>query len=108
MRSLTNRGFTLVELIVALLLGAVVAAGAYRAIVGTQRVTEAGAQKMDVQQNLRAGTTYLASALRELDAADGDITVATATHLRFRSMRWAGVVCAAPVPSGAGAVTVDG
>ena len=103
---MSDRGFTLVELIVALTLGALVAAGAYRAIVGTQRVTQAGAQKVDVQQNLRAGATYMASVLRELDAPDGDINVATATRLRFRSMRWVGVLCDAPTPSGASSVVL--
>jgi hypothetical protein len=96
----------LVELIMALALGALVAAGAYRAIVGTQRVTQAGAQKIDVQQNLRAGATYMASVLRELDAADGDINVATATRLRFRSMRWVGVLCDAPAKKGATSVVL--
>jgi len=103
---MSDRGFTLVELIMALALGALVAAGAYRAIVGTQRVTQAGAQKIDVQQNLRAGATYMASALRELDAADGDINVATATRLRFRSMRWVGVLCDAPAKKGATSVVL--
>ena len=103
---MSDRGFTLVELIVALALGALVAAGAYRAIVGTQRVTQAGAQKVDVKQNLRAGATYIASVLRELDAPDGDINVATATRLRFRSMRWVGVLCDAPTPSGASSVVL--
>jgi len=103
---MSARGFTLVELIVAMVLGALVAAGAYRAIVGTQRVTQAGAQKVDVQQNLRAGATYMASVLRELDATDGDINVATATRLRFRSMRWVGVLCAAPTPAGATSVVL--
>jgi prepilin-type N-terminal cleavage/methylation domain-containing protein len=105
-RSLSDRGFTLVELIVALALGAVVAAGAYRAIVGSQRVTQAGAQKMDVQQNLRSGAAYVGSVVRELDAADGDISVATSSQMQFRSMQWVGVICAAPVASGAFAVVL--
>ncbi len=103
---MSARGFTLVELIVALTLGALVAAGAYRAIVGTQRVTQAGAQKVDIQQNLRAGATYMTSVLRELDATDGDINVATATRLRFRSMRWVGVLCDAPAKKGATSVVL--
>jgi prepilin-type N-terminal cleavage/methylation domain-containing protein len=99
MRTLNRSGFTLLELIVALMLGALLASAVYRVIVGTQRVTQAGAQKMDVQQNVRAGATYLGSVIRELDASDGDITIATATRLRFRSMRWIAPLCAAPVAS---------
>jgi prepilin-type N-terminal cleavage/methylation domain-containing protein len=104
MQALNRRGFTLVELMIALVLGALVASAVYRAIVGTQRVTQAGAQKMDVQQNLRAGATYLRTVVRELDAADGDINVATATRLQFRSMRWVAPLCDPPVPSGPTAV----
>jgi prepilin-type N-terminal cleavage/methylation domain-containing protein len=104
MRTLNRTGFTLVELIIALALGALVASAVYRAIVGSQRVTQAGAEKMDVQQNLRAGATYLGSLIRELDASEGDISVATATRMQFRSMRWVAPLCDDPVPNGPTAV----
>lgn len=104
MHQIDNKGFTLVELLVALALGAVVAVGVYRAIVGAQRVTQAGTQQMDVRQNLRAGMTYITMSLRELNATDGDIVAATPTRLQFRGMRWLGPLCAAPSATGASAV----
>ncbi len=96
MYTIDRRGFTLVELLVALVLGALVASGIYQALVGTQRASHAGMQQIEVQENLRAGVGYLSAVLRELDAADGDIAVATPTRLDFRSMRWTGTLCTNP------------
>ncbi len=96
MRAMNPKGFTLIELVVALALGAVVAAAMLQILVGTQRATQAGMQRIDVQQNLRGGVGYITTIMRELNAADGDIGVATATRLQFRSMRWAYPTCADP------------
>jgi len=101
MRALNRSGFTLIELLIALVIGAIVGTATVRVIVGTQRTTEAGMQRVGVQQTLRAGVGYMTSVLRELDAEDGDIGVATATRLQFRSMRWASPLCAAPAIAGA-------
>ena len=93
---MNRRGVTLIELLVALALSALVATAVLQTLVGTQRISHAGTQRIDVQQNLRAGLGYLGTALRELNAADSDITVATDTKLAFRTMRWVGIMCAAP------------
>ncbi len=93
---MNRRGVTLIELLVALALSALVATAVLQTLVGTQRISHAGTQRIDVQQNLRAGLGYLGTALRELNAADSDITVATDTKLAFRTMRWFGIMCAAP------------
>ncbi len=74
MYTIDRRGFTLVELLVALVLGALVASGVYQALVGTQRASHAGMQQIEVQENLRAGVGYLSAVLRELDAAEGDLS----------------------------------
>ncbi len=105
MREINRRGFTLIELIMALALGAVVAAAMLQVLVGTQRATHAGMQKIDVQQNLRGGVGYLTTIIRELDAAEGDIGVATPTRFQFRSMRWAYPLCADP-SAGAGSTVL--
>jgi prepilin-type N-terminal cleavage/methylation domain-containing protein len=101
MRTLKRSGFTLIELLIALVIGAVVGTATIRVIVGTQRTTEAGMEKVGVQQTLRAGIGYMTNVMRELNAADGDIGLANATTLRFRSMRWASPLCAAPAIAGA-------
>jgi hypothetical protein len=85
----------------ALALGAAVATVVYQSIVGTQRATQAGTAQVAVRQNLRAGVAYLGSVVRELNAAEGDITTATPTLFQFKSVRWTGFVCGAPV-GGAG------
>ena len=96
MHALNRRGFSLIELLIALALGGLVSMAVLQSVISTQRASQAGMQKMDLHQNLRAGAAYLGSVLREVDAGDDDITVATATQLRFRSMRWTGVLCADP------------
>ena len=96
MRPLRNRGFTLVEMVVVLALMGIVIGALYQSIVATQRTTSAQFQRIDVQQTTRAATMYVSNMLRELDAADGDILVSQPTSLRFRAMRWTGVLCTVP------------
>ncbi len=106
MPTMNRNGFSLIELIMALGLGAAVATVVFQAIVNTQRATQAGTQQVDVRQNLRAGVGYLASVIRELNAAENDIVVATGTQLQFRSMRWTGILCTAPVAASMTVVTM--
>jgi prepilin-type N-terminal cleavage/methylation domain-containing protein len=94
---LTRRGFTLVELLVALVLLAIVSAALYRVLVNNQRLYQAQTQRIDLQQNIRAAETILPAEFRELDATDGDIAVMSATQLTVRAMRWLGFVCIPPV-----------
>ena len=96
MRPLSSRGFTLVEMVVVLGLMGVIIGALYQAIVATQRTTSAQFQRIDVQQSTRAATMYVSNMLRELNASDGDILVSQATSLRFRAMRWMGVLCTVP------------
>ncbi len=96
MRPLSSRGFTLVEMVVVVALMGIVMGALYQSIVATQRTTSAQFQRIDVQQTTRAATMYVSNMLRELDAADGDILVSQATSLRFRAMRWTGVLCTVP------------
>lgn len=97
MRPLRNRGFTLVEMVVVLAMMGIVMGALYQSIVATQRTTSAQFQRIDVQQTTRAAAMYLSNMLRELDAADDDILLSQATSLRFRAMRWTGVLCTVPV-----------
>ncbi len=96
MRPLSSRGFTLVEMVVVLGLMGVIIGALYQSIIATQRTTSAQFQRIDVQQSTRAAAMYVSNMLRELNAADGDILVSQATSLRFRAMRWTGVLCTVP------------
>lgn len=101
MHDLTRRGFTLVELLVALVLLGLVSTAVYRVLVNNQRLYHAQTQRIDLQQNIRAAETILPAEFRELDATDGDITAMSATSLSIRAMRWLGFACSPP-PLGAG------
>ena len=102
MPHLSRRGFSLVELLVAMVLLAIVVTGLYRALMTNQRVYQQQTQVIGLQQNMRAAAAILPQELREVDASDSDITAMTATSLSIRAHRWTGVMCAPP-PTGLGA-----
>jgi len=97
-----RRGFTLVELLVALLLFGIVSAGIYKVLLTNQRLYQAQTQRIDVQQNVRAAATIFAGEFRELDAVDGDISAMTANSITIRAMRQLGFLCDAPALPAAG------
>jgi prepilin-type N-terminal cleavage/methylation domain-containing protein len=97
---LTRRGFSLVELLVAMVLLGIVSMAIYRVLVNNQRVYLAQTQRIDLQQNIRAAETILPAEFRELDASEGDIKAMSATSLQIRAMRWLGFVCDRPVLGG--------
>jgi prepilin-type N-terminal cleavage/methylation domain-containing protein len=97
---LARRGFTLIELMIAIVLLGIVSAAVYKVLVNNQRIYLAQTQTIDLQQNIRAAAAILPAEFRELDAADGDIKAMTATSLRIRAMRELAFVCADPVLGG--------
>jgi prepilin-type N-terminal cleavage/methylation domain-containing protein len=97
MPHLTRRGFTLVELLIALLLLGIVTAAFYGSLTTNQRAYQKQTQVIDLQQNMRAATAILPSELREIDASEGDIGAMSATSITFRAHRWMGFICTAPV-----------
>jgi prepilin-type N-terminal cleavage/methylation domain-containing protein len=102
MRSIpmSRRGFTMIELLVALVLLGLVSAAIYRVLVNNQRLYMAQTQRIDLSQNIRAAQTILPAEFRELDAFDGDIAAMTATSIDIRAMRWLSFVCVPPVLDG--------
>jgi len=103
---LRRRGFTLIELMVALVLLGIVAGGIYKVLVTNQQTYMAQTQRIDLQQNLRAGVTILPADFRELDPADGDILLMTATQIQIRAMRQLSFLCIPPVLGGGLGTTV--
>jgi prepilin-type N-terminal cleavage/methylation domain-containing protein len=97
-----RRGFTLVELLIALTLGAIVLGAMYRVLAGNQRYYRAQGEVTEVQQNLRAIGLILPAEFRELAASEGDIVAMSATELEIRAMRNFMVICDAP-----GASTIE-
>ena len=102
MSLLRRRGFTLVELMIAIVLLGIVSTALYKVLLNNQRTFAAQTQRIDLQQNIRAAATILPAEFRELDAADGDITAMSATSITIRAMRQLAIICTAPVlPAGA-------
>src|SRR6266540_6789910 len=102
-----RRGFTMVELLIALVLLGLVSAALYRVLANNQRLYMAQTQRIDLSQNIRAAGSILPSEFRELDASEGDITAMSATSISLRAMRWLGFACNTPLLGGAlGAVSV--
>ena len=98
--SRARRGFTMVELLVAMVLLGLVSAALYRVLVNNQRLYMAQTQRIDLSQNIRAAANILPAELREIDAADGDIIAMAPDRLEIRAMRWLGFTCVAPVMGG--------
>jgi prepilin-type N-terminal cleavage/methylation domain-containing protein len=90
------RGFTLVELVVALVLSAVVLGGAYAVLVSSQRFYRAQSAVLEVHQGMRAVVQVLSAELRELDASAGDIIALAPDSISIRAMRGLSVLCAPP------------
>jgi type II secretory pathway pseudopilin PulG len=102
MRALSRRcparGYTLVELIVALVLGMVVLGAAGQVFLATQRFFRVQASALEVHEGLRAAVQVLTAELRELDPFGGDIVALGADSISIRAARGLEFVCAPPDP----------
>jgi len=107
MPHLTRRGFSLVELLIAMVLLAIVVTGLYRALMTNQRVYQQQTQVIGLQQNMRAAAAILPQELREVDATENDISAMTATSMTVRAHRWTGIMCVPPV-TGVGGPLLNG
>lgn len=96
-----DRGFTLIELMIVLVIMLTVTAGMYKLLNGTQRLSRAQAERVDLQSNVRAAALVIPSELREINTVvagatdQNDILVAQPTTIRYRAMRGVGFVCQA-------------
>ncbi len=104
MSPLARRGFTLAELMIAIVFLGAIAAVVYRIMTTAQRVYRAQTQRIDLQQNLRAAAAILPAELRVLNARDGDILAMASDSITIRAMRLFAVSCDTPVLNG-GAIT---
>jgi len=93
---LRRRGFTLVELLIALTLLSLVSAGLWRVLDVTRETYLLHAQRVELRRNLRAGAVILPAELRELDARDSDITAMSGTSIRIRATRQLAFLCVLP------------
>jgi prepilin-type N-terminal cleavage/methylation domain-containing protein len=101
---MNRRGFTLIEMMIAVVLTGIVGAAVYNTLWSNQRVYRRQTERVALQTNVRAGLGILRRELRELNSADtvqSDITVMGATAVTYKAMRTLVVLCQPPVNAGA-------
>ena len=102
-----RKGYTLIELMVALVVLLLVTGSLYKLLVSTQRLSRAQAERVDLQSNVRTASVVIPAELRELNTVVGsldpfqnDIISMTATTIQYRAMRGIGFICQAPAVGG--------
>jgi prepilin-type N-terminal cleavage/methylation domain-containing protein len=92
----TRRGFTLVELLVAMILLAIVGGAIIRLLASSQRLSRRQSEQVLLQANVRSGALLIPSELRELSvsATGTDILSMAATDITYRALRTTGAACA--------------
>ena len=93
-------GFTVVELLIVSVLGALVIGVTYQILVLNQRTYIAQNAKIESQQTVRAGLDVLFSELRELSTSESDIIGFGGDTLTVRAVRSFGLACAVNVGAG--------
>jgi prepilin-type N-terminal cleavage/methylation domain-containing protein len=100
---MSGRGFTLVEIVIALALTLIVTGSIHQLLVTTQRLSRTQAAQVDLQSNIRAGAFVIANELRELSAVEGgsadqtDILSVSGSAITYRAARGIGFVCQPPL-----------
>ncbi len=91
--NMNRRGFTLVEMIVVTVLGAVVIMASMQVLITNQRTYTAQNAKIRGQQTTRAALDVLTAELREISAQGGDLLALGSDSVTIRTMRKFGVTC---------------
>ncbi len=93
MKTRDRRGFTLVELMIVAVVGAMVVGATYQILLSSQRAYTIQSAQIQGRQTVRAGPDILFAELRELSRAEGDILTMGSDQIEFRAMRAFGLVC---------------
>jgi prepilin-type N-terminal cleavage/methylation domain-containing protein len=86
-------GFTLAEVLVVTVLGAVVMSSIYQMVNIQERTTRHQHAVISTSDNAQAGLAVIANDLKEISARDGDVTAADSLSITFRALRQTGIVC---------------
>lgn len=90
------RGFTLVEILIALVLMGIVATALYQLLVANQRIYRSQVESVAINESARAAVSIVPTEVRELSAGDGDVIAMNATSLTYKSMQSLYVQCTDP------------
>ncbi len=93
-------GFTLVELLISLVLGSLVAGAIVKLLLRQERFYNSTSDLIQTRQQLRQAAAMLPSDLRGIASADTDIYVMTDSSLEFRSVFGSSVACAVDAGGG--------
>ncbi len=100
---MTNRrGFTLIEIMMALTIMLLIMGAVYKLMISTQRVSRGQAERVSLQSNVRIGSLVVLNDLRELSTVttglpfQNDILTIAASDITYRGMRGIGFVCQTP------------
>ena len=99
-----RRGFTLVEIMVALAVTLIVTGAMYNLLLNTQRLTRTQSARVALQSSVRAGALIVANELGELNAMTGgstsqnDVLAFGAHAVTYRAMRGIGFICQSAGP----------
>ena len=101
-----RNGFTIVELLIALVLFLIVSAATFQLLNNTQRVSRAQAERTEMQSNMRAGALIVPAELRSIGydrfvtgtgnpagTIMSDILGMAADSIAFRAVRSSGIIC---------------
>ncbi|MDX1646260.1 MAG: prepilin-type N-terminal cleavage/methylation domain-containing protein [Longimicrobiales bacterium] len=88
-----SRGFTLVEILVVTILGALVVGAALQVLITNRRAYTAQSATISGQQSTRMAVEVLFAELREISPSGGDILEMSSDSLRVRLMRKFSIVC---------------
>ena len=89
----STAGFTLVELLVVVVIGALILGATYQVLAVQQRSYRQQSAIISTQQTMRDALAVLEGELREISPADGDLLMMTPDSLTFRAYRAAGFIC---------------
>ena len=88
-----TQGFTLIELMIVAVLGAVVVASTYQILLTSQQAYSMQSAQIEGQQTVRIALDILRNKLREISPSGGDILAMSSTALQVRAPVSFGLVC---------------
>ena len=100
------RGFSLIELVIATVIGSLVIMATFNVLIGNQRTLTAVAVKIRSQQTLRSGANIVAGELREISPTTGDLVAMGDDSVQVRVTRSFGLVCSVNLGLGNPRLTV--